>query len=250
MKIYIGRREGRCDIARRRMIDPKFWSDETVAKLSIEERLFYVGLFSLADDMGRMCGSPVYLRSQIYPYDDIPLDKVVTWIQHLNDVGLIHVYNDPSGDGSQYVDHPKWLKYQRLDNPSPSLLPPCPFFRSHWRKPRTILRKTKNHSQNDSKNHSCLKEVKGSLKRKGKEVKGKGREGKPENQNPFPPLSSESQKPVKTENSNQRLKKNLDKLDELKRKLQEKLGREPTVKEMSNEIWADAPSGKVKQSEA
>lgn len=211
-------------MARRRMIDPKFWGDETVAKLSIEERLFYIGLFSLADDMGRICGSPVYLRSQIYPYNDIPLDKVVTWIQHIQDLGLIHVYEDSSGDGNKYIDHPKWLKYQRLDNPCPSLLPACPLFRSHWRKLRTILKKTKN----DSKNDSHLKEVKGSLERKGKEVK----ESKPEN--PFPSLQNQIQN--QTLSKREKTQTQSIHLDNLKKQLRDKLNREPTYAEIMEAV--------------
>lgn len=157
-------------MARRRMIDPKFWGDETIGKLDAQERLFYIGLFSLADDEGRICGSPAYLRSQIYPYDDTPLDSIVTWTLHLKDIGLIHIYDDPTGNGSTYIDHPKWLKYQRIDNPAPSLLPPCPLFRSHWRKPRTVIKKPHTDSKNDSKNDSRVKERK--LKKiKGKEVR-------------------------------------------------------------------------------
>lgn len=221
-------------MARRRMIDPKFWGDETIAKLSIEERLFYIGLFSLADDMGRICGSPVYLRSQIYPYNDIPLDKVVTWIQHLQDLGLIHVYEDTSGDGNKYIDHPKWLKYQRLDNPCPSLLPACPHFRSHWRKLRTILKKTKNDSQNDSH----LKEVKGSLERKGKEVKGENTfsssSSESQNQNPFKKL--QDQVKTKTVSESEKTKTQSIHMDNLKKQLKDKLNREPTYAEIMEAV--------------
>lgn len=219
-------------MARRRMIDPKFWGDETVAKLSIEERLFYIGLFSLADDMGRICGAPVYLRSQIYPYNDIPLDKVVTWIQHIQDLGLIHVYEDSSGDGNKYIDHPKWLKYQRLDNPCPSLLPACPFFRSHWRKLRMVLKKSKN----DSKNDSHLKEVKGSLERKGKEVKGKTAFSSSQNQNQNPFQKLQNQIKTKTVGEKEKTQTQSIRLSDIKEQLKNKLGREPTYTETMETI--------------
>lgn len=154
---------------RRRMIDPKFWGDETIGKLTPDERLFYIGLFSLADDEGRICGSPTYLRSQIYPYDDLPLDSVVAWLKHLDEIELIHTYDDPSGNGSKYIDHPKWFKYQRIDHPTPSLLPPCPKFRTHIRKRKNDSYEIPTKSENESKNDSRIKEVKLS--------KGKGREG-------------------------------------------------------------------------
>lgn len=236
-------------MARRRMIDPKFWGDETIGKLEPQERLFYIGLFSLADDEGRICGSPGYLRSQIYPYDDIPLDVIVTWITRLEKIGLIHTYDDPSGNNNTYIDHPKWFKYQTINRPQPSLLPPCPKFRSHHRKSKPTHGTINDDSVNPSVNESRPEEVKRSEVKRSEKKKlreEKGREGKTENQKPFSPHLDENQKhtqPTKPKGGFEHLKKSLTSLDKLNQKLKEQLGREPTVKEMSDAIW------KVKQSE-
>jgi hypothetical protein len=40
-------------MARRRMIDPTFWKDPGVRKLTFAERLRFIGLISNSDDEGR-----------------------------------------------------------------------------------------------------------------------------------------------------------------------------------------------------
>lgn len=134
---------------RRRMLDPRIWGDTTIGRLSPIERLFYIGLISLADDMGKMNANPAFLRAQIMPYEDIPTQEVSQWLTHLQKLKLIHIYKDPKNKGEKYLDHPKWLKYQRIDHPQPSLLPVCPYFKYHWGYSKN---ESKNESKNDSKN--------------------------------------------------------------------------------------------------
>ena len=60
----------------RRMIDPAFWQSETIANLSIKDRYLFIGLFSNADDQGRMKAHPALIRSVVFPYDDVALDEI------------------------------------------------------------------------------------------------------------------------------------------------------------------------------
>ena len=57
-------------MARKRMIDPEFWSDEEIATLSFPARLFYIGLWNFADDEGKGKGHSKLLKAQIFPYDE------------------------------------------------------------------------------------------------------------------------------------------------------------------------------------
>ena len=63
-------------MARRRMIDPNFWQSEDISKLTVRQRLLVIGLFSNADDSGKGRASIPYIRSIVFPYDDIPTKEI------------------------------------------------------------------------------------------------------------------------------------------------------------------------------
>lgn len=71
-------------MARIRTIKPSFWEDEKIAKLSMPCRLFYIGTWNLADDLGVIRGNPALLKSAIFPYDDnLRVSEVQRWIDAL-----------------------------------------------------------------------------------------------------------------------------------------------------------------------
>jgi len=102
---------------RKRMIDPEFWSDEEIGSWSFISRLCYIALWNFADDEGRFKANEALLKAQIFPYDDdidfkaikIDLDKKVCWYEH---------------DSLQYGYIRNFKKYQRIDRPTPSRIPP------------------------------------------------------------------------------------------------------------------------------
>ena len=95
----------------RRMIYTKIWTSEQFSRLSDKAKLLYVGMITLADDDGRLIANPSYLRGQIFTYDDIPIDEVLKLRKIIEEEGLIIVY---SILGNDYIEHPKWLEYQRI----------------------------------------------------------------------------------------------------------------------------------------
>lgn len=103
-------------MARKRMIDPEFWSDEEIGSWSFAARLFYIGLWNFADDDGRFKANDKLLRAQIFPYDsDIDIPKLKRELNH-----KIDWYQD---EGAQYGHIVNFSKYQRIDRPTPSRLP-------------------------------------------------------------------------------------------------------------------------------
>lgn len=103
-------------MARKRMIDPEFWSDEEVGHWSYEARLFYIGLWNFADDEGRFKAHSKLLKAQIFPYDNrLNIEKVKKEVAK-----KVQWYND---NGLQYGYIRNFLKYQRIDRPTPSKLP-------------------------------------------------------------------------------------------------------------------------------
>lgn len=109
---------------RRRMIDPEIWRNEKVGNLSDAARLLFIGIFSQADDDGRLRASPRFLAANIFPYDK---DKTESEVRKYRDecarAGLIRVYTNGKND---YLDIPGWQEHQhiRRDRYIASDLPP------------------------------------------------------------------------------------------------------------------------------
>lgn len=109
---------------RRRMVDPQIWRNEKIGSLPDAGRLLFIGIFSQADDDGRLKASPRYLMASIFPYDK---DKKEEDIKHLRDqcaeLGLIRLYTNGK---EEYLDIPGWLEHQQIrkDRYEASKLPP------------------------------------------------------------------------------------------------------------------------------
>ncbi len=110
-------------MARSRIIKPEFWSDEKLAKLSLQARLLYIGLWNTSDDAGTTQGHPLWLKSQIFPYDQISTKQIGRWLQDFVNLGRILPY---TVKGEQYYYIPGFLKHQKIQHPSPAKNPAPP----------------------------------------------------------------------------------------------------------------------------
>jgi len=107
-------------MARRRMIDPNIWASEDMAKLTIRQRLLVIGLFSNADDHGKGIAKPAYIRSTVFPYDDIPINEIIDDLETIRAVISIEFY---IVQGNSYYRFASWLKWQTVQKPQPSIIP-------------------------------------------------------------------------------------------------------------------------------
>lgn len=111
-------------MARKRMIDPMIWQDEEFGSLTPEAKILFIGLFSNADDEGRLRANPAYLKSTIFMYDDISLDMIKLKrkevVEAMSSVVLYEV------DGKEYIQLKNWEEYQKQhkDRIVSSTLPP------------------------------------------------------------------------------------------------------------------------------
>lgn len=137
-------------MARRRMIDPNFWQSEDVSKLTIRQRLLVIGLFSNADDEGKGRANIPYIRSVVFPYDDIPVKELTQDMIRVAEVISIHLYEV---EGNSYYKFMNWEKWQRVDKPQPSLLPDIPeSFQNHSGViPESFLPKRKEEKRREEK---------------------------------------------------------------------------------------------------
>ena len=74
------------------MIDPTIWQSESMAELTRDQRLLFIGLFSNADDQGRLRGNPNLIRSQIFPFDeDITTDDTRRNLQAIASHAILEI---------------------------------------------------------------------------------------------------------------------------------------------------------------
>jgi hypothetical protein len=60
---------------RGRGIKPDFWADSKIGRMGIDVRLFYVGLWCVADDAGYFDWDPDEIGARLFPYDP-PTERI------------------------------------------------------------------------------------------------------------------------------------------------------------------------------
>ena len=106
---------------RRRMLNPDFFTDpDIVANLDYAGRLFYQGLWCIAEDSGCFEPNPLMLKMKIFPGDDIPLNIIQDYIDKLTELGKIVLYK--VGE-KEYAWLKNFHRHQKLDRPSPPSIP-------------------------------------------------------------------------------------------------------------------------------
>jgi hypothetical protein len=108
-------------MARIRTVKPRLFSSGSLARCSIPARLLFVGLFTEADDEGRLLGSPKRLAGNLFPHDEgVTAAKVGHWLAELEAVGCIQRY---TAEGVEYLYLPGFEAHQRISHPTPSQFP-------------------------------------------------------------------------------------------------------------------------------
>lgn len=93
---------------------PEFFKDEDLATLPFEARLFFEGLWCYADRAGRLEDRPKYLKVEIFPYDDVDVEKLLNMlanpkIEDRPEKCFIHRY---AVNGKKYIQINEFLKHQ------------------------------------------------------------------------------------------------------------------------------------------
>jgi len=113
-------------MARIRSLKPDFFKDEDLAILPYEARLLYAGLWCFADREGILEDRPKYIKAEIFPYDNINIEKL------LNLLSSPQITDRPDKvfirryivDNRKYIDIPEFSKHQSPHNTEKeSLLP-------------------------------------------------------------------------------------------------------------------------------
>lgn len=112
-------------MARKRMIDPSFWEDLNIGQLSRTARLCFIGLMSYADDEGRVQVDPRYVKRAVFGFDDdLTTSDVGAILDELRGGATNLVFYEVGG--RQIAVFINWRRYQYIQKPQPSNLPPPP----------------------------------------------------------------------------------------------------------------------------
>lgn len=110
-------------MARKRMIDPTLWTNEGLAELSLRQQLLYIGLFSNADDDGRLKAPPATIRMMLPTvYGGVATDEIE--IDLLCVMGVMTKLVRYQHDGNDYLAFLNYRDWQQIQHPSKSKLPP------------------------------------------------------------------------------------------------------------------------------
>lgn len=102
------------------MIEPAIWQSESMGSLTIRQRLMFIGMFSNADDQGRLRASAPVIRSMIFPYDDIALSEIETDLNEIKSKDFAIIYEVA---GSRFAQIVNWWRYQKHQWAYPSSIP-------------------------------------------------------------------------------------------------------------------------------
>jgi hypothetical protein len=104
-------------MARKRMIDPKFWQDDKMMSLTPMHRLLFIGIWNFSDDAGIHKNSDSMLKAEVFPCDDITVEEVGELKDELIQQELIIPFNS---EGIELFYVKNWKIYQSIQKPIPS----------------------------------------------------------------------------------------------------------------------------------
>jgi len=93
-------------MARSRNIKPGFFVNDELSEIEPIGRLFFIGLWTVADYQGRLEFRPKKLKAELLPYDECNINEIV---KNLFDSGFIAIY---TVQGRQYIEISNFTKHQ------------------------------------------------------------------------------------------------------------------------------------------
>jgi hypothetical protein len=107
-------------MARSRNIKPGFFRDEHIVELPFEARLLFIGLWTLADREGRLKDKPNQIKIDIFPCDNVQVDKLLDQLQKK---GFVIRYK---AEEEKYIQVVNFSKHQNPHIKEPASEIPAP----------------------------------------------------------------------------------------------------------------------------
>lgn len=102
-------------MARIRTIKPEFWDDLKLSKITRDSRLLYIGLWNFSDDLGVIIGDSLWIKSKVFPFDQIQMQQFDKWIEELVKNGFISQF---SHKGEDFYYLPNLTRHQVINRPN------------------------------------------------------------------------------------------------------------------------------------
>lgn len=103
-----------------RTIKPEFFTSLTIADLTPEQRLTFIGLWTHCDDEGRCVDDARLIKAAVWPLDDRTAADVEADLRALSESSLIVRY---ILNRKPYMAVSGWREHQRINRPTPSRIP-------------------------------------------------------------------------------------------------------------------------------
>ncbi|MGW1405051.1 hypothetical protein [Streptomyces sp. NPDC002403] len=107
-------------MARIRTIKPEFFTSLTIADLTPEQRLTFIGLWTHVDDEGRCVDDARLIKAAVWPLDDRTAADVEADLRALTESSLIVRYTLTR---KSYITVSGWREHQRINRPTKSRYP-------------------------------------------------------------------------------------------------------------------------------
>jgi len=134
-----------------RQIRTTFWTDtDMIRNFTLEERLFYIGLWQLADDSGCVENDPFAFKLFLFPLnEEVTIGTLVSWTQKLIEKQKLISYHTQGKDGLYLAN---FHKHQTIKNPQPPEVPLPPWiswkpYKSNPRTGRYEIRAPQDHQE-------------------------------------------------------------------------------------------------------
>ncbi len=110
-----------------RYIKPDFFKDEDLADLPYETRIFYAGLWCQADKAGRLEDRPRRLKAEIFPYDNVDIERCLEQLSKLKCSSKQPFINRYVIGEQRYIQILTWSDHQKPHHTEKeSEIPPAP----------------------------------------------------------------------------------------------------------------------------
>jgi len=111
-------------MARIRYLKPEFFKDDDLACLPFEVRLFYAGLWGVADKAGRLEDRAARLKAEIFPYDAVDAEKCLRMLAQPKKGSRKPFIDRYEVNGERYIQILAWEKHQKPHHCElPSIIP-------------------------------------------------------------------------------------------------------------------------------
>ena len=113
-------------MGRARQLKPAFFKDEDISRLSAHARLCFQGLWTLADKRGRLEDRPLFIKSEIFPYETVSVDEMLAELSCAREYSGGAFITRYAANEKKYIQINNFEKHQNCHPKEPDSVIPEP----------------------------------------------------------------------------------------------------------------------------